>query len=89
MLCWMMALIGPIGWQEILIVLVVVLILFGGRKLPELARGLARSLKEFKNEMSGVKKDIEESIEPDEQPPPPPTTPKDEKPEGTDRPENS
>ena len=88
MLCWTMALIGPIGWQEILVVLLVVLILFGGRKLPELARGLARSLKEFKNEMSGVKKDIEESVESesDEQPPP---SRNDEKPKDTDRPENS
>ena len=89
MLCGTMALFGNIGYWEVLIILLVVLLLFGGRKLPELARGLARSLKEFKNEMSGVKKDIEESVESDEQPPPPPPGRKDEKPEDTDRSENN
>jgi sec-independent protein translocase protein TatA len=37
-----------IGVQELLIILVVVLVLFGGRKLPELARGLGQGMKEFK-----------------------------------------
>jgi sec-independent protein translocase protein TatA len=37
-----------IGLPELLIVLVVILVLFGGRKLPELAKGLGQGLKEFK-----------------------------------------
>jgi sec-independent protein translocase protein TatA len=37
-----------IGMQELLIILVVVLVLFGGKKLPELARGLGQGMKEFK-----------------------------------------
>lgn len=37
-----------IGTTELLIVAVVLLVLFGGRKLPELARGMGSSLKEFK-----------------------------------------
>ena len=41
-----------IGSTEILIIAVIVLILFGGKKLPEMARGLGESLKEFRNAFS-------------------------------------
>jgi sec-independent protein translocase protein TatA len=44
-----------IGTQEIVIILLIVLILFGGRKLPELARGLGNSLKEFRNATGEIK----------------------------------
>ncbi len=36
------------GWPEILIILLIVLILFGAKRLPELARGLGQSLNEFR-----------------------------------------
>jgi sec-independent protein translocase protein TatA len=56
-----------VGWQEILVIVVVVLILFGGKKIPELAKGLGKGLREFKREISGVKKDFEDSIPEDEE----------------------
>ena len=39
---------GAPGWQEILLVLLIILVLFGAKRLPELARGLGQSLNEFK-----------------------------------------
>ena len=41
--------IGGLGTGEILLIVLVVLLLFGGRKLPELMRGLGRGVKEFKD----------------------------------------
>ena len=38
-----------IGWQQILLVAVILLLLFGGRKIPELMRGLGQGMKEFKD----------------------------------------
>lgn len=46
---------GP--WQIVLIVLVI-LLLFGGKKIPELMRGLGKGVKEFKNGMDEVSKDL-------------------------------
>lgn len=37
-----------VGWPEIAVIVVVILLLFGAKRLPELARSLGRSLKEFK-----------------------------------------
>jgi len=60
-----------VGWQEILIVVIVVLILFGGRKIPELARGIGRGMREFKREMRGVKEDFDEAMKEEEEEPHP------------------
>jgi sec-independent protein translocase protein TatA len=43
-----------LGTSEIVIILVVVLLLFGGRKIPELMRGLGKGVKEFKDASKGV-----------------------------------
>lgn len=40
------------GWMEILLIALVVLLLFGGRRIPELMRGLARGVREFKDGLS-------------------------------------
>lgn len=55
-----------IGGWEVVVILVALLVLFGGRKLPELARGLGRGLREFKSEMGGVKREIEDAADSDE-----------------------
>ena len=53
---------GPLGFNEILIILIIVLLLFGGRKIPELMRGLGRGIREFNDAKSNVRKEIEEGI---------------------------
>ena len=62
-----LAFFGGVGWQEILVIVVVVLILFGGRKIPELARGIGRGMREFKREMRGVREDLDEAMKEDEE----------------------
>lgn len=49
---------GRIGAQELIIVLVIALIIFGPRKLPEIGSALGKSLREFKKATSEVKKSI-------------------------------
>jgi sec-independent protein translocase protein TatA len=46
-----------LGYQELLIILVIVLILFGANRLPELARSLGSSMKEFKKGMNEANKE--------------------------------
>ena len=48
------------GWMEIVLIAFVVLLLFGGKKIPELMRGLGRGVREFKEGKDNVRKDVEE-----------------------------
>lgn len=48
------------GTWEIIIIVFVILLLFGGKKIPELMRGLGKGVKEFKNGMDEVKDAIEQ-----------------------------
>ncbi len=50
-----------LGWTEILLIAFVVLLLFGGKKIPELMRGLGRGVREFKDAKDNVRKELEES----------------------------
>ncbi|HRE79988.1 MAG TPA: twin-arginine translocase TatA/TatE family subunit [Opitutaceae bacterium] len=61
-------LIGDIGGPELMLIFVLVLLLFGGKKLPEFARGLGKSIREFKKATSGVEEEIRRAM--DEAPPP-------------------
>jgi sec-independent protein translocase protein TatA len=54
---------GSIGTTEILVILFIVLLLFGAKKIPELARGLGRGIREFKDATKEIKKNIEEEVQ--------------------------
>ena len=53
-------LIGNLGTGEILIIALIVLLLFGCKKIPELMRGLGKGVKSFKDGMSDVEKEIKD-----------------------------
>jgi sec-independent protein translocase protein TatA len=51
-----------LGGPEIFAILFVVILLFGAKKIPELARGLGKGIREFKDASSGIKSEIENSM---------------------------
>lgn len=51
-----------IGWQEMILILVVVLLLFGPKRLPDLAKSLGKGLAEFKKASEEVKKGIDDAM---------------------------
>lgn len=50
---------GQIGMSELLVILVIVLLVFGPRKLPELARGIGKAMNEFKRAADDVKQELQ------------------------------
>jgi TatA/E family protein of Tat protein translocase len=52
------ALIGPLGWSELLIILIIVLIFFGPRRLPEVAEAIGKSLRKFRKASADAKDEI-------------------------------
>ena len=56
---------GFLGGQELIIILIIVVLLFGAKRIPELAKGLGSGIKEFKKASVDVEKQIKE---PEEQP---------------------
>ena len=50
---------GGIGGWEVMIIMLVILIFFGANKIPEIARGLGRGIREFKDATKEIKKEIE------------------------------
>ena len=53
--------IGGIGMQEILLIALVVLLFFGGKKIPELMKGLGKGVRSFKDGMHNIESDIEQA----------------------------
>ena len=62
MLSYNSLLISMPGGTEWILIIVAVLILFGGRKIPEFMRGLGRGIREFNDAKSNVKKEIEDGM---------------------------
>ena len=56
-----------LGYQELLLILVIVLILFGAQRLPDLARSLGSSVKEFKKGVTDVKDDTTAAVKKDDE----------------------
>lgn len=54
---------GFLGGQELLIILAIVLILFGAKKIPELASGLGKGIREFRNASNEIKNEIDHVAE--------------------------
>ncbi|MCK4940594.1 twin-arginine translocase TatA/TatE family subunit [candidate division WOR-3 bacterium] len=48
-----------VGWQEILLILLIALLLFGAKRIPELARGMGKGIKEFRKGLSEIDKPLE------------------------------
>ena len=55
--------IGGLGMQEVLLIALVVLLFFGGKKIPELMKGLGKGVRSFKEGMNDTGKEIEEEPE--------------------------
>ena len=49
-----------LGWGEIVLIALVVLLLFGGKKIPELMKGLGKGVKSFKEGVSQVEEEVDE-----------------------------
>ena len=77
------AFIEGIGGPELMMIMFIVLLLFGANRLPELARGIGKSVREFKKAASGVEDEVRRAMEEEPQPkkfpthppPPPPQNP--------------
>ena len=54
---------GDIGWPELLVIGLVFVVLFGGRKLPEVAKGLGEGIRNFKTAVKGETQEIKKEIQ--------------------------
>jgi len=55
-----------IGWSEVVVIFLVVLLLFGSKRIPEIARSLGRASREFKNARDEIVTEAQKSVDKDE-----------------------
>lgn len=77
--------IGDIGMQELMVIFLIVLLLFGADRIPSLARGLGKGVREFKRVVNNANTEIQRAIDIDEQEPPPRKPPPPPAPKELDR----
>lgn len=51
---------GQIGWQEVLVILFLLLLLFGAKRLPELGQSLGKGIREFKRGVREIQEDVDQ-----------------------------
>lgn len=65
-----------VGGGEMMLIVFIVLLLFGGKKMPEFARGLGKSIREFKKATAGVENQIKRALDDEPEPIAPPKKPR-------------
>ena len=63
MLTTILLLFQNLGWAEILIIAFVILLLFGGKKIPELMKGMGKGVRSFKDGLNEIKEEIEAPVD--------------------------
>jgi len=58
----MTSLIFGLGPQELMAIMLIILVLFGGKKIPELMRGMGKGIKEFNNAKNSIESEVKESM---------------------------
>lgn len=58
----MINLIFGLGPQELMFVMLIILVLFGGKKIPELMRGMGKGIKEFNNAKNSIESEVKDSM---------------------------
>jgi sec-independent protein translocase protein TatA len=61
---------GGLGGTEVILIVLAILLFFGAKRIPELAKGLGRGIREFKDASKDIKQDIEVSMAEKEHPQP-------------------
>lgn len=60
---------GNLGTTELILIALVILVLFGAKRIPELAKGLGKGIAEFKREIKGIEENVNKSAKPPNEPP--------------------